>query len=361
MKDKENNKVLISVPNLSEVGGVSSFWNALFTAFKSLNSTAFKSIEIGGHGKNIFGAVWDQWRFYRAMTSEVKLGLVNPSLLNKSFFRDGFFAKQLAWKNIPFVVFFHGWELDFEAEVDKKYVNFFMNSFGKAEKIFVLSLDFKKKIEEWGYKGEVIVETTNADGTLVDNYTLAHRRSVLEDDKEFKILYLARLIREKGAFELLEAFNILSTKYKNIELIIAGGGEDFDALKSLVANKENVRVLGDVVGEAKINLFKESHVYALPSYYGEGLPTTILEAMLFGLPLISSDAGGLKHFFEDDKMGFLVETKNANDVATKIEKYLLDREKMFEISKYNFNYAQDKLTNVAMAKRLDKHLTELVG
>jgi len=355
-----SNNILITVSNLKITSGVSSFWNALFRAFESFDDIRFKPLEIGGHGKNLFGPLYDQWKFYRAMKNNIKLGFINPSLLNRSFFRDAFFIKQLLWKKIPFVVFFHGWELDFEAVVDAKYINFFMKSYGKAEKIFVLSEDFKNKIVEWGYKGKVIVETTNADIELIADYTFEERLENMDKPKSIKILFLARLIHEKGIFELFEAVKILTKKGHNLELVVAGNGADFDALKTLVEDVKNVRLTGDVQGKDKIALFKECHIYALPSYYGEGLPTSVLEAMLFGMPILTSEAGGLKYFFQNEKMGYFVPTKDANGLANKIETLISNDEKMFLIAHYNFMYAQKHVTNIVMAERLHKELKELM-
>jgi len=352
------NNILITVSNLKMTSGVSSFWNSLFRAFEDFNDMKFKPLEIGGHGKNLFGPIYDQWKFYQAMKNSIKLGFINPSLLNRSFFRDAFFIKQLLWKKIPFVVFFHGWELDFEAVVDKKYVDFFLKTYGRAEKIFVLSEDFKNKIIDWGYRGEIVVETTNADIELIKDYTVEDRFRTMEHSSPIKILFLARLIHEKGVFELVEAVKSLVKKGKKIELIVAGDGEDFEALKSMVGDMDNVRLTGDVQGNNKIALFKECHVYALPSYYGEGLPTSVLEAMLFGMPILTSEAGGLKYFFQDTKMGYLVPTKNSDALAKKIEELIDNHDKMFEISNYNFIYAQKHVTNVVMARRLHEELKE---
>lgn len=348
----KTNNILLIVGNLSTPGGVSSFWTSLLNAFKKNPDISFEILEIGGHGKNIIGPVVDQYKVYKKSKFPFQLAIINPSLLVRSFFRDGLFAKQLHSQKIPFIIFFHGWELDFEKEVDKKYVNFFLNSFGQAEKIFVLSQDFKSKILQWGYKGKVIVETTNADAQLTKNFSLAQREAIWKKSKTIKILYLARLIKEKGAFELLEAFEQLQEKFDNIELIIAGDGEDFPALQKQAEGKKGVTLTGDIRGVEKIELFKTSHIYVLSSYYGEGLPTSVLEAMLFGLPVITSEVGGLKQFFQDSKMGYTVEPKNVNQLVEKLQILIENREKMDEISHYNYNYAKENVTNEVMAKRL---------
>lgn len=361
MSIKKSN-ILLVVANLSTPGGVSAFWNSLLSAFHKGNYFNFNTLQIGGHGKNIFGPLLDQWRLNKKLKSNknFKLGIINPSLLHKSFFRDALFAKQMVKNSLPFVVFFHGWDLNFEAKVTKKYINFFLNSFGKAKKIFVLSEDFKAKIIEWGYKGEVIMQTTTVDATLTHDFTLEEKiKKRTSNTSTTKILFLSRIIKEKGVFELVEAFDNLRKKRDDIELIIAGDGEAFNQLKDVVKNKKNISLTGFVEGEKKISLLKESDIYILPSYT-EGLPISVLEAMMFGLPVITTKVGGLKSFFKDKKMGYFIEPKNIVDIENKIELILSNRAKLKEISEFNYYYAQKKLTNNVVAKRLYGQLKELI-
>lgn len=359
MSIKKNN-ILLIVGNLSTAGGVSAFWNSLLSAFHKTNYFNFNILQIGGHGKNIFGPILDQWRLNKKIKSNknLELGIVNPSLLNRSFFRDGLFAKQMTKNSLPFVVFFHGWDLEFETVVTKKYINFFLNSFGKAEKIFVLSSDFKEKIIEWGYKGEVIVQTTTVDAALTNNFSLEEKiQKIKTDTSATKILFLSRVIKEKGIFELVAAFENINKKIDNLELIIAGDGEEFNQLKDVVKNKKNIRLTGHVDGEDKIALFIESNIYILPSYT-EGLPISVLEAMLFGLPVITTKVGGLKKFFKNEEMGYFIEPKSIIDIENKIELLLSNQDKLKKISKFNYQYAQKNLTNNIVAEALSSHLKE---
>jgi len=355
------NRILIVTPKLSTSGGVSSFWNALLPVLKTYDDLIITTLEVGGHSKNIFGPFMDQWNLKKSITRQTKLVFLNPSLGSRSFFRDALFAKQLIKKDIPFVVFFHGWSLDFEKKIDSQYIGFFLNTFGRAKKIFVLSQDFKGKILEWGYKGEVIIETTNVDSTLLDDFILEKKLSNVKTVTKIKILFLARLLREKGVFETVEAFRKLSEKYDNIELTIAGDGKDLDELKELVKDDKNIVVAGYVEGQDKIDLFRDSHIYCFPTFYGEGLPTSILEAMAFGMPVITTNMGGLKEFFQNENMGYFVEPKNVEDLESKLDILLIDKEKIITIAQDNYNYAHEKLLNTAAAKRIYKHIKEVIG
>jgi glycosyltransferase involved in cell wall biosynthesis len=363
MSLKKNN-ILLIVPHLSTPGGVSTFWNSLLRAFQKIDNFKFNTLEIGGHGKNILGPFIDQWRVHKKIKSNqnIELAIVNPSLLNRSFFRDGLFSKQLVSNNLPFIVIFHGWDLDFEKTVTKKYIKFFLTSFGKAQKIFVLSEDFKEKIIEWGYQGEVVVQTTTVDLNLTNNFSLdakIAKNRLHHKTNHTKILFLSRMIKEKGIFELIIAFENLNKRIQNLELIIAGDGEAFRQVNEIVQDKKNIRLTGYVEGKEKITLFKESDIYILPSYT-EGLPISVLEAMLFGLPIITTKVGGLKKFFKHKQMGYFIEAKNIKDLENKIELILKDKNKLEEISKFNYQYAHNNLTSNIVAKKLSIHLKELI-
>ncbi len=80
-------------------------------------------------------------------------------------------------------------------DVDKKYAGFFLRTFGKASKIIVLCTDFKKKLVQWGYNGEIIIETTTVNKELLRNF---HFDQNSKTNGTVNILFLSRLIREKG-------------------------------------------------------------------------------------------------------------------------------------------------------------------
>lgn len=354
-KEAVEMEILIATPKLSTLGGVSAYWNSILPILYSYDDIKFTIMEIGGHGKNIVGPIFDQWSFYKKANATIDLAFLNPSLGSKSFFRDALFAKQLVKKRIPFIVFFHGWNLDFEKKVENNYITFFLNTFGQSKKIFVLSKDFKNKILEWGYKGEVIIETTNVDAELLNDFSIREKLNKIKTVKKIRILFLARLIREKGIFEAVDAFEILANKFQNIELIVAGDGKDYEELKTRVEGNKYIVVVGHVEGQDKIDLFKKSHIYCLPSH-SEGLPTSVLEAMAFGLPVITTNVGGLKEFFQDNKMGYLADVHNSKNLEEKLFMLIDDKEILKKISMFNYEYAQKYLLSTIVAKRIYKHL-----
>ncbi|APQ18015.1 glycosyltransferase [Maribacter hydrothermalis] len=346
--------IIVTVPKLNLPGGVSAFWNALLPEFHKMDEVRFRTLEIGRHGKNVFGPLVDIWNLRKATKTNTDLILLNPSLGSRSFFRDAFFAKYLIRNNIPFVVFFHGWSLEFQERIDKKYISFFQSTLGKAKKIFVLSGDFETKLKAWGYQGEVVVATTTVNSQLFENQVPATDHT--PNPEKIKILFLSRLIKAKGIYETIAAFENLRKDYKNIQLIIAGSGEEFTDLQELIKENKDITLTGHVEGQDKINLYKECSLYCLPSY-SEGLPTSVLEAMAFGKPVITTPVGGLKSFFQDKTMGFFVETKNSSDLEAKLRTMLQEdglREKM---GSFNYNYAHQHIMSDKVAQKILDEIT----
>ncbi|BAZ30897.1 group 1 glycosyl transferase [Cylindrospermum sp. NIES-4074] len=126
--------------------------------------------------------------------------------------------------------------------------------------------------------------------------------------KKVTLLFCGRVGQRKGAFDLIRAFaNLPSTLKKRSDLILAGDG-DLEEAKNLVASLnlgEQITFLGWVNSAQRDKLLSKSDVFILPSY-NEALPMAILEAMGWGLPIISTPVGGIPELVISHKNGLLV-------------------------------------------------------
>ena len=119
-------------------------------------------------------------------------------------------------------------------------------------------------------------------GVNLPSYT----RSCINETK--KLLFLGRIDNKKGINELLAAWELKHNYYKNIELHIAGSGnEEIEKKIRFLHDKRVLTYHGAVYGDEKSALYKSCDAFILPSF-SEGLPMTVLEAMSFGMiPFIS--------------------------------------------------------------------------
>lgn len=134
-------------------------------------------------------------------------------------------------------------------------------------------------------------------------------------DKKEYILFLGRLVPEKGLRYLIEAFKGVKTDKK---LVIAGGSSDTDAfireLKELAKSDERIIFTGFVQGRILEELYSNAYVYCLPSEL-EGMPLSLLEAMSYGNCCLVSDIDECAEVVEDKAVTF-----RKNDVTNLKEK-----------------------------------------
>jgi len=116
------------------------------------------------------------------------------------------------------------------------------------------------------------------------------RRSLGIDDNDFVVLFLGALTKRKGLNVLMEAIRkILAGEQRRFfHFLIAGDGPLRTAVQRLAENFQSVHAFG-FVGEARLaTIYSAADLFVIPSLY-EGLPTTMLDAMTLGLPIIASD------------------------------------------------------------------------
>ena len=139
------------------------------------------------------------------------------------------------------------------------------------------------------------------------------------------VLCVARLIPEKGVLDFVEAARRIASARRDVVFLLAGSGPLLDTLRSQVADAGiggQVKVLGwrsDIS-----NLVKAADVFVLPSYYMEGLPVSILEAMACGKPVVTTHHKGCEDAVVDGRTAFLVPVKQPGVLAEKIQALLAD-------------------------------------
>ena len=175
-----------------------------------------------------------------------------------------------------------------------------------------------------------------------------------KNKKEINICYAGRLIKEKGLYELCDAFNKLSKDYKNIKLQIAGDGPILEDLKEKYSKNKKIKFLGKLNFDNVMKLYNSCDIFVYPSMYAEGLPTSILEAGLMKCTVVATDRGGTVEVITNKKDGLICE-ENTESIHDNI-KYLLDNPKIMEeyseklhkriIENFTWNVTAEKLSKI---------------
>lgn len=132
------------------------------------------------------------------------------------------------------------------------------------------------------------------------------------------VLFLGRLGRRKGTYDLLKAIPDVLAQHPHTQFWLGGDGEVEQAQHIISAAPwgQQVKLLGWVRAAEKDKALQQANLFLLPSYQ-EGFPVAVLEAMSYGLPVISTPVGGIPELVIDGETGFLI---SPGDVAALVEK-----------------------------------------
>lgn len=142
-----------------------------------------------------------------------------------------------------------------------------------------------------------------------------------------EISFLGSIGERKGLFDLLEAVKRLDGEEFEYHLNIGGSG-DLMRLESEITRlhlNNNVRYIGWISDSQRDRLLRETDIFVLPSY-GEGMPMSILEAMSYAIPVISTHVGGIPELVIDGETGFLIKPGDIDSLANKLEILIRDSE-----------------------------------
>jgi len=155
-------------------------------------------------------------------------------------------------------------------------------------------------------------------------------------DGKFTFLLIARLLRDKGIYEYIDAIKIVQKKFNDVEFQLLGAA-DF-ANKTAISKKQALQWVDegliDYLGvtDKVQEVIAQSDCVVLPSYYREGVPRSLLEACAMQKAIITTNAIGCREVIDDGINGYVCEVKSAKDLADKMEKMLnlseLEREKL---------------------------------
>jgi glycosyltransferase involved in cell wall biosynthesis len=276
---------------------------------------------------------------------------LNPSLNFTSVLRDSLFMfvlRMLGRKSV--LVFWHGWESGVSNRIRESYLlrNFFLASFGRAGHTVVLAGCFRDELIAIGLPPDrVSVESTMFDGALFNDVTRREHTGKT-------LLFLSRMEPTKGIFEIVDAYARLKERFPATRLVMAGDGPARKDLEKLVVQLgvRDVSFPGYLRGRDKAQTLVNADLFIFPTYYGEGCPISLLEAMASGLPCITNAIGGIPEIFQDGLNGILLNGVTTIAVEEALEKLLGDPGKCALMAENNRVAAWGKYEASIVTKRI---------
>jgi glycosyltransferase involved in cell wall biosynthesis len=170
------------------------------------------------------------------------------------------------------------------------------------------------------------------------------------------VSFLGALLDRKGVSEAIDAFALVSSRFPEATLEIAGPSEGAaereyrdQAISSGVASR--VHFLGSLDGPQISQLFARTAVFILPSWV-EALPMALLEAMAHARPVIATSVGAIPEVVVDGVTGYLVPPKNVTELADRLSLLLDDRELRWMIGNNAWKDVNERFNVISTGQKL---------
>lgn len=349
MKDR----IIVLTPPSHLLGGVAlhyaglkSYWSKRVEYFETVKSSSSSA-------SKYFKLALNLLKFFITLVVRNPKGVVinvsvKPGLYSKNAYLSisRIFGKKA-------VAFIHGWDEDKEYMLEDSRAKGILS----CEGFIVLAHRFKEHLSKFVPAEKIFLATTKVDDRMVKDFDNSHRTGQVRS-----ILFLSRVEKEKGVFIVLDAYQQLLEKYPGLWLSIVGDGDALPEVKRIVAEKglSQVSLPGRVSGEALQEAFKAADVFLLPTH-GEGIPAALLEAMAFGLPVITRPVGGIPDFFKNGEMGWMTESLDPTVYSGLVGQLIEYPELTLEFSRNNYRYAKDHFMASAVAKKTEEIFNHILS
>lgn len=210
--------------------------------------------------------------------------------------------------NKPFALYLRG-----EKQIGSKLSHYF---FRKALFVSSISPKFSHIVNKNGGNGLTIKPMIEFD----INDIKPNQKKVQKE--KYLLLYIGRVERDKGIFELIDAIIELKNKnVQNFKFDIIGAGEHFNIIKNKIEEydiKDLVILNGAITDNLIIKKFYEkADLFVFPSHH-EGFPRVLYEAMIFDVPIVTTFVGTIPYIMKDNYNCYKIEVNNKSNIVEKV-------------------------------------------
>jgi glycosyltransferase involved in cell wall biosynthesis len=337
---KAKKKILLLGPSLSLRGGVAHHVKTL------LNSPLNYDFDLcyfrvgsdynDNHVKIMIRSLLNPLRFVvKLWTVKPDIVHFNPSFDHKSLKRELTMIMLCKLLGYSSLVQFHGGNLTRLMKKDR--VPFYIKLILKWSALCVVLTEIQKQ--------PLLNFVAENKITVIPNMVDTSQFIVKNKKTNYIILFMSRIDIAKGVYDVFEAIPEVIKNYPQARFIFAGEGPDKAKLELLCCTNgliKQVKFLGYIDDEQKINFLAHGDIFLFPSHLNEGIPYSLLEAMAAGLPVITTPVGAIPEIIQDEEHGILVPPEQPAKLAESIIKLLKSKRRRGKMAKQNRYTAETK-------------------
>lgn len=357
---------LLLGPHRDAVSGVSTHLNLLFSS-RLAEEFSLVHFQVGSEGRNESTAA----RFVRFLTSPILLAAtiiarrvaivhLNTALNARAYWRDLVYlvVAKICGTRVLYQV--HGGALPQEFfGRNRILVALLRATLQLPDAIVVLARVELEAYRKFAPRQQILMLPNSVDWLLYAQVV----RKQSDPGAPLRLLYIGRLAREKGVYEVLHGLKLARAQGTRAQLVVAGSGPEEARLRHLASALDlapDVSFAGPVFGRSKITLLGNADVLVLASQ-SEGLPYALLESMAAGVPVIATRVGAIPDVMVDGIHGLFVPPRQPNAISRAIASLAADRESLARMSTACRSRIADVYSIDRLAEELCTLYSELCG
>ena len=231
--------------------------------------------------------------------------------------------------------------------LSKKWKKLVKKTFEELDLIIVLSNNWRYEIQQIAPKANIIV---------IPNSIKLPRLQERQVSNPLQLTFLGLIGDRKGVFDLLKVLKKLINDGYQVRLNIGGNGKITRLFKELEERSiaDSVKYCGWIEDRERDLLLRKTDIFVLPSY-AEGMPMSILEAMSYAIPVVTTNVGGIPELVIDGETGYLIDPGDLDALYKKISlliqskdirRYFGNKGRQVIENKYNIDIISQKLSEI---------------
>lgn len=359
---QKKTKVCMIVQNKMVKGGIAAVVSGYYGSKleQDYDMVYVESYKDGGKLTKLLKGICGYFHFAKVLLLDRPDIVHMHSSFGSSFYRSLPFIYMASWAKKPIINHIHG------ADFDEFYVNASDKKKAHIKKVYNKCAILIALSAEWADRFMQIIPAKKV--RIIVNYSTLHEDALeerLQRKSNNTVLFLGEIGRRKGCYDIPAVAAEVVKVVHNVKFILGGVGREADekAVKELFKEKgvaEHVVFPGWVRGADKDKLLRESDVFYLPSY-NEGMPMSILDAMGYGLPVVSTNVGGIPKIVHESENGSCCEAGDIKGMADGIVKLLTDRDELEKSSKKSFEIVKVGYSLESHLKLVEEVYESLLG